>query len=77
MLDATTIERQAWATASSWMLRAVEEIDEIFGAGFAKKNPGLVGDFMKTAALDQLGMNIRGAAEALERLEVTVHDGDK
>jgi hypothetical protein len=46
-----TLMRQAGHTAEEYMCRAVEEIDRLFGEGYAKANPGLVGAFMQTAAL--------------------------
>lgn len=76
MLEATDIERQAWGTANIWMEKAVNQIDAMFGDGYAKEHPELVGDFMKTAALDQMGMYVRGVAEVLETFEATLFDGD-
>lgn len=39
-------------TADDYLLAAVEFIDREFGEGYAKAHPELVGDFMKTQALD-------------------------
>ncbi|KMJ45067.1 hypothetical protein AB204_11115 [Xenorhabdus khoisanae] len=72
MIDATTIERQAANSAAYWMERAVKEIDTLFGEGYAKQHPELIAAFMKTAARDELAMNIRGIAEALETFQVTI-----
>lgn len=44
--------RQASTTAETYMMRAEDAIDEQFGKGYARANPGLVGAFMQTAALD-------------------------
>lgn len=45
-------------TVETYMNNAVRIIDEKFGEGYARENPGLIGDFMKTAALD-FSTNIR------------------
>lgn len=44
---------QAGLTAGHWMKQSVEQIDGIFGDGYAKKNPALVAAFIQSAALDQ------------------------
>lgn len=51
-LSATDLMRQASMTAATYFNDAVRIIDEKFGEGYARKNPGLVGDFMKTADSD-------------------------
>lgn len=51
---AETLMRQAGYTAEVYMLHAIECIDKELGKGAAKQNLGLIGDFMKTAALDYL-----------------------
>jgi hypothetical protein len=43
---------QASDTAATYLHRAAKEIDELFGAGYAAKNPLLVAAFMQTAAAD-------------------------
>ncbi|NTZ36205.1 hypothetical protein EXW94_22495 [Enterobacter sp. JMULE2] len=68
MLDAQEVERQAFVTATCLMEKAITHIDSLFGEGYAKANPGLIGDIMKTAMLDQIGMYIRGVAETLEEI---------
>ncbi|MCP5173483.1 MAG: hypothetical protein H6996_00075 [Moraxellaceae bacterium] len=50
--SATELMRQASMTAHDYMLEAVRRIDEVFGEGYAKTHPELVGDFMKTSAID-------------------------
>lgn len=45
------------------MRTAVEEIDKIFGDGYAAQHPELVLGFILTAALDQAGMYFRELAE--------------
>lgn len=44
--------QQAPMTAATYMKTAVREIDELFGEGFAKKHPELIGQFMMTSAID-------------------------
>jgi hypothetical protein len=53
-LNAHQLMNQASTTSQTYMLDAIKYIDETFGEGYAVKNPSLVGDFMKTAALDFL-----------------------
>ncbi|BET98208.1 hypothetical protein [Xenorhabdus taiwanensis] len=77
MLDASTIERQAAGTAAYWMERAVKEIDSLLGEGYAKQHPELIAAFMKTAARDELAMNIRGIVEALETFQVTIYKDEQ
>ena len=72
-------------TAHEYMLNAVDFIDRIFGNGYAKKNPGLVGDFMKASALDFLVCFIKndletiaicqaGQANALDKIAEALED---
>lgn len=41
---------QASFMTIDWLREAVKEIDSLFGKGFAKKNPSLLGDFIQSAA---------------------------
>lgn len=50
--DPETLMRQAWKTASEYMLYGEQEIDARFGKGFAKAHPELLAAFMRTAAAD-------------------------
>lgn len=54
MIDASydTLMRQASMTACDYMIHAVEDIDRIFGEGYAAKNPELVAAYINTAAID-------------------------
>lgn len=72
MLSAADVERQAANTAAYWMERATDEINSLFGDGYAKKHPELVAAFMNTAASDETAMSLRGIAEALEAFQVTI-----
>ncbi len=51
-LSASDLMRQASDTTETYFNKAVRIIDEKFGEGYARENPGLVGDFMKTCAKD-------------------------
>jgi hypothetical protein len=63
--EATTeiLLRQAPMTAHTYMSAAVNDIDEIFGKGYAAKRPELGGSYMQTAALDFAAAIIAGAIE--------------
>jgi hypothetical protein len=50
-----TLMRQAPATAHLYMLEGLTEIDKLFGKGYAKEHPDLLGFFMLTSAIDLLG----------------------
>ncbi|EHI3194102.1 hypothetical protein J9Z47_001758 [Salmonella enterica] len=54
------------------MERATDEINRLFGDGYAEKHPELIIAFMHTAATDETAMSLRGIAEALERFQVTI-----
>ena len=44
--------RQAAMTANYYMEKAVDDIDGLFGDGYAKANPALVAAYMAAAAAD-------------------------
>jgi len=50
MIEQRAME-QASQTAHFYMLQAVKVIDEVFGWGYAKKNPAMVTEFMKVCAM--------------------------
>ena len=56
--SAETLMKQASMTSSEYFRKAIEDIDSIFGEGYAKSNPQLVGDYMKTSAMDFLAASI-------------------
>lgn len=58
----TLMEQAGWS-AHFWMRQAQAYIDQEFGKGFARQNPGLVGQFMLSAGLDMLGTSIISAAQ--------------
>ncbi len=65
---------QAADTADYYMTTARRRIDDLFGKGYADKNPQLIGDFMKAAASDFMAMaalgriseQLNGLAEAID-----------
>lgn len=64
-----TLMDQASGTAATYMGEAVDAIDHLFGDGYAKKNPQLVGSFMRTAATDMghavLAQQIRAGLQSI------------
>ena len=44
--------RQAHMTALEYLIHGRQDIDTVFGAGFARSNPGLVAAYMQVAATD-------------------------
>jgi hypothetical protein len=65
-------------TAEEYMRKAVTAIDELFGEGYAKKNPQLVGAFMQTAADDYgagaVSFALEDIANAIENAAGTMAD---
>jgi hypothetical protein len=47
---AELLMRQASMTAHDYMMNAKHDVDEIFGEGYAKQHPELVGAYMQAAA---------------------------
>ena len=72
-MNAETLMKQAGYTAEEWMHQGIKAIDGVFGEGYAKKNPALLGHFMQAAGLDEVAMHIRMLSES--NLEVTVENG--
>lgn len=57
--DFKQIEYHSPLITQEYMKKAVDIIDAMFGLGYAKKNPQLLGDFMKTAAIEKHAMIIK------------------
>jgi hypothetical protein len=61
--------RQATMTAHDYMRDSVENIDKLFGEGYAKKHPELVVGYMRTAAADLgaaiLAQQVRAGLDAI------------
>ena len=64
-VDAGTIMRQAGMTAQTWMANACSDIDDMFGDGYAERNPELVAGYMTAAGLDEIGMCLLNLSEAI------------
>lgn len=47
-----TLLRQAPMTADEYMTKAIRDIDELLGKGYAKQHPELIATYMQTAAID-------------------------
>ena len=79
MLSDEQLMHQAADTTEFYMRTGARRINEVFGNGYAEKNPQLIGDFMKAAAtelatfsgLRKISESIDGLAESvdLNRLE--------
>jgi hypothetical protein len=64
-----TLVAQGSMTASEFFRKAVQRIDDMFGEGYAKKNPQLVASFMQTAAIDLASTTVsKVLGEAIEEL---------
>jgi hypothetical protein len=73
-----TLLRQAPMTAYEYMRAAVRDIDEVFGAGYAKAHPELVGQYMLTCAADfgaaVIARDIGDALDALDAIAQVIAD---
>jgi hypothetical protein len=54
-------------TVAMWMDLAIGEIDRLFGEGYAKGNPALVGKFVECCTLNFHGADISSALEILSQ----------
>ncbi|WP_291970369.1 hypothetical protein [Candidatus Symbiopectobacterium sp.] len=59
----------ATETAGTWMWRAIREINEKFGDGYAKSHPELIVGFMQTAGIDEVAMHLRGIGKSCSALK--------
>ena len=50
--ESDTLMRQAPMSADLYLRKAVESIDEVFGAGYAKAHPAVVTAFLQACAVD-------------------------
>lgn len=60
--------RQAGMTAHDYLVRAKSDIDEVFGEGYAKKNPCLVAAYMQVACADFSTAIFAGAVDDIPGL---------
>ncbi len=54
-LSFDTLMRQAAGTSQFYLREAMQDIDNLFGEGYASKNPGLVGNMVMASAIDYHG----------------------
>jgi hypothetical protein len=67
--------RQAGYAASEYLDTAIDKIDSRFGAGYAQKNPLLIGSFMLTASVDYLANELAAElGDAIRDLDAGVDD---
>jgi len=62
------------ASAKSLMIKAVEDIDEKFGKGYAANHPELVGAYMQTGMLNFAAVTICKRLENLTDSLATLND---
>jgi len=72
--DGDTIMIQASTTITTYLLDAVESIDNQFERGYAENHPELVVAFMKAATMDEIGVVIaqqlrEGLTEVAEAIQ--------
>jgi len=63
---ADLLMRQASMTAHDYMQKAISDIDNLLGEGYAKEHPELIAAYMQTAALDFMASF--GLADHLENI---------
>ena len=71
----TLVEQAPWTT-KMYMREAIKDIDGFFGDGYAKENPVLVGQYIKTCSNDVLTASVTSAlqeiSESLEYLKENI-----
>jgi hypothetical protein len=71
--DTSTLFRQAPMTAHDYMMKAIDDIDELLGKGYAKQHPELIAAYMQTAAIDfgaaVIARAIESVSTALDNIE--------
>lgn len=73
MLSDEQSMHQAADTTEFYMKTARRRIDELFCEGYAEKNPQLVGDFMKAAAIDLATFSgLRKISESIDGLTTSI-----
>lgn len=66
--------RQAWKTAHEYMMWGKDQIDEMFGSGYAAKHPELLGAFMRTAAQDFHTVDMKAGLQDLRDVLQDIRD---
>jgi len=72
--DTETLFRQAPMTAHDYMMKAIDDIDELLDRGYAKQHPELIAAYMQTAAID-FGTAI--IARAIESISTVLDNFEK
>jgi hypothetical protein len=67
-----TLLRQAPMTAHDYMMKAISDIDELLGKGYAKQHPELIAVHMQTAAIDYGSAIIARAIESVQARSTTL-----
>jgi hypothetical protein len=69
-VSSETLQAQAAVNTHQYLVAAREGIDDVFGAGFAAKNPSIVGAYMQTCAADfAAGCTLRAMEEIAAAIE--------
>jgi hypothetical protein len=67
------IFEQSPKSASDLLRNAIQEIDRVFGSGYAQNNPDLVGSFMAAASMDYavgiIAKRLERISDRLDRFE--------
>lgn len=67
------LETQSVKTAAYYLSSAKNEIDKLFGQGYAEKNPELVAAYIRTAAVDlQTSVTAKVIGGALEQIAQSI-----
>jgi hypothetical protein len=82
-IDSSELMRQATMTAHDYLLKAVDDVEEIYGKGASNKYPNLVAAYIQTAALDmgtaiiaqQVRAGLDEIAEAVDRVAERIAEG--
>lgn len=78
-----TLHEDGWMCVGQYVRNAVDCLDDIFGTGYAKKHPELVGSFIMAAShhsamsimSQQLRLGLTGLGSALEIVYERLADG--
>ena len=77
-----TLLQQSTMTAATYLIKAKREIDEVFGEGYAAKNPAIVSAFIAAASADMntattakvMGAALQRIAESLDAVASGLQD---
>ena len=60
----TLVEQAPWTT-KMYMREAIKDIDSFFGDGYAKENPELLGQYIRSCSNDVLSASITSALQEI------------